>query len=391
MPNRREFLRNVTSAAAGVAFVGGGLVDAAARALQTAGAAKRREIMVGGRRVTTVDVHTHGFVDVGDVLKGHEWGTMIKRQLAQPGCAAVPCFGPKGRGPQGINAQRVRLMDQLGVDVQAVSINPFWYTAELGLARELMRAQNEKLAAACKAFPGRFVAFATAALQFPDLAAEQLEHGVKTLGLCGGSVTGNVNGEELSSPRFDPFWAKAEQLGALIFLHPQQQGRFDGERYPPETNKRLTGSGNLTNAIGHPLETTIALSHLIFEGTLDKFPGLRICGAHGAGFLPSYIGRSDAGCLQSPGPQNCKPLKKKPSEYFKDQLICDSLVFDAEDLRHLVEEFGAGQIVFGTDFPAGWPTRGVDHVLETAGLSDVQKEAILGGNLVKLLRLTGRT
>src|SRR3989338_3151411 len=150
-------------------------------------------------------------------------------------------------------------------------------------------------------------------------------------------------------------------------------------------DERLSGYGNLGNTIGNPLETTIAFSHLIFEGTLDKFPGLRICGGHGGGFLPSYVGRSDASCEWIA--RGCKPLKKKPSEYFKEQLLCDSLVFNSEELRLRVAQYGVGQVVLGTDHPAPWPVRGVDHVLETASLSDTDKIAILGGNLSKLMNI----
>ena len=130
------------------------------------------------------------------------------------------------------------------------------------------------------------------------------------------------------------------------------------------------------------METTIALSHLIFEGTLDRFPGLKICAAHAGGFLPSYIGRSDA-CSQWVAGR-CKPVKKHPSEYLK-QLYFDSMVFTAEGLRHLVAEAGASQIVLGTDFPYGWTTRVVDHILDTPMLTNAQREAILGGNAQKLL------
>ena len=135
--------------------------------------------------------------------------------------------------------------------------------------------------------PERFVAFATAALQYPDLAAEQVEQAVKTLGFRGIGVAGSVASEDLAHPKFHPFWAKCEELGVLVFLHPLGTREL-------EPSGRLAGSGLLTNTIGNPLETTIALSHLIFEGTLDRFPGLKICAAHGGGFLPSYANRSDA-------------------------------------------------------------------------------------------------
>ena len=154
---------------------------------------------------------------------------------------------------------------------------------------------------------------------------------------------------------------------------------------------RFKGNGYLENIIGNPLETTIALSHLIFEGTLDKFPGLKICAAHGGGFLPSYAGRSDHGCAtrpaRCPGPKD-GPLKKKPSEYLR-QMYFDALVFTPEALRHLAAEVGSTQLVVGTDFPYPWTTTAVDHVLGTPSLSDDEKVAILGGTAMRLLGIKG--
>src|SRR5262249_33905502 len=149
--------------------------------------------------------------------------------------------------------------DEQGIDVEALSINPYWYEADRDLAAEVIRIQNEKLAEFCAAQPDRFVAFATVALQYPDLAVEQLVEGVKRYGLRGASVGGSVAGQELADPRFHPFWAKAEELDVLVFMHPQGTAGIEG---------RLDGAGMLGNTIGNPLETTIALSHLIFEGTL---------------------------------------------------------------------------------------------------------------------------
>jgi aminocarboxymuconate-semialdehyde decarboxylase len=200
---------------------------------------------------------------------------------------------------------------------------------------------------------------------------------VKKYNLRGAAIGGHVNGDELSAPKFDPFWKKAEELGCLVFMHPQGI---------PEMDKRLQGKGGLTNVIGNPLETTIFLSHLIFDGTLDKFPGLKICGAHGGGYLPSYAARSDYGCVRFPG--DCNRLKKKPTEYLR-QLYFDSMVFTPEGLRHMVAECGASQIMIGTDYPFPWSTTTVDHVLKTPGLSDADKRAILGGTAAKLLKIAG--
>ena len=201
---------------------------------------------------------------------------------------------------------------------------------------------------------------------------------MKQLGLRGALIGGSVNGEELSDPKFHPFWAKAEELGVLIFIHPQGTGELGA-------SGRLKGNGVLENVIGNPLETTIALSHLIFEGTLDSFPGLKICAAHAGGFLPSYAARSDQGCVTFPG-RCTKTLQKKPTEYLR-QLYYDSIIFTPEGLRHLIAEVGASQIVLGTDFPFPWTKTAVDHILTTPGLSDTERAAMLGETAEKLLAI----
>ncbi len=193
----------------------------------------------------------------------------------------------------------------------------------------------------------------------------------------GASIGGHVNGEDLSLPKYDPFWAKAAELGALVFMHPGGATNILKEG-------ALAGRGDLGNIIGNPLETTYFLSRLIFDGTLDKFPGLRVCGAHAGGYLPSYFGRTEAACVVR-GNANCAN-KRKPSEYLKSQILADTMVFSDEGLRHLVAEMGVGQVVYGTDVPFNWPVT-VDLVLGASFLSDADKEAILSRNLVKLLRI----
>ncbi len=222
----------------------------------------------------------------------------------------------------------------------------------------------------------RFVALASVALQHPELAAEELEDGVRRLGLRGALVGGSVNGQELADPRFHPFWAKAEELGVLIFIHPAST---------PDLAKRFKGNGWLANTIGNPLDTTICLSHLIFEGTLDRFPNLKICSAHGGGFLPSYAPRSDHACRVAPW--HCNPdvkLKKKPTEYMRT-MYYDTLVFTSEMLRHLAAEVGASQLVIGTDHPIPWHEDPVTHIMSAPGFSDEERIAMLGGTAAKLL------
>src|SRR3970282_979675 len=190
--------------------------------------------------------------------------------------------------------------------------------------------------------------------------AEQLAAAVKKLGRRGAAIGGSVEGEELSHRKFDPFWAKAEELGVLLFTHPQPAPGTT-------TNPRLGGKGALGNTIGNPLETTVFLSHLIFEGTLDRFPGLRIAAAHAGGYLPSYLGRSDARCGRGGGQGDCTKLK--PSEYFRRNIYVDSVVFRDIRFRHLVNEVGVDHIVYRPDFPFDWPV-GIDFILNASFLSD---------------------
>jgi predicted TIM-barrel fold metal-dependent hydrolase len=363
---RRRFLKDVAGAA-GLVFVGCGIADAAAQPAPR-GSATRRPLVVKGRRIRTVDVHAHC-----SVTKASE--------LLRSGTSA-PAGATQG-SPLVLEGQalerRLAEMDAEGIDIAVLSINPNWYDAERDLAAQVITAQNESMAAFCASHADRFAAFASVALQFPDLAAQQLEQAIKRLGLRGAAIGGNVAGRELSDPAFHPFWAKAEELGAVVFIHPQAS-------VSAELNARLKGNGMLGNVIGNPLETTIALSHLIFEGTLDRFPGVKICAAHGGGYLPSYMSRSDHGCMTFPA--QCTPgvPKLAPTEYVK-RMYFDSLVFTPEALRHLVAEVGAGHVVMGTDYPYPWVSAPVDHVLDTPGLSDADREAILGGTARTLLHL----
>jgi aminocarboxymuconate-semialdehyde decarboxylase len=365
MFNRRGFWHR----AAGVlADVIGVHCSVTAGFAQPSAAPARRTMTIAGRKITTVDVHAHCAVPaVLDLVKGTALEQPARRQL-------------EGRLGFPVEVERVADMNQDGIDVQVLSINAFWYGADRDLARRIFDIQSVKLAEMCRFSPGRFLGYAPVSLQFPELAAEQLEHGMRQLGLVGAAIGGSVEGEELAAPRFDPFWKKAEELQALVFIRPQTAPQSTG------ITKRVQGSGALGNVIGNPLETSLALAHLIFEGTLDRFPNVKICGAHGGGFLPSYAARMDHGCAVFP--DNCKgpTLKKKPSDYLK-QLYFDSLVFTGEALRHLVNEHGASQIMIGTDYAVPWVKGPVDHILNTTSLSDDERIAILGETAAKLLRI----
>ena len=362
---RRNFLKCTTAATTGVVFCSCGLLEA--RAQQAGAASHALPVSVGGKKVRTIDVHAHcHFRDVEQFLSPEE-----AKMLTPPVNGADNAF---------IEVQkRLAAMDSQAVDMEVLSVNPFWYGKDREIAGKIVKLQNEKLAELCASQPNRFAAFASLTLQAPDLAMQELETAVKKQGLKGAAIGGQVAGVEFSDPKFHPVWAKAEELGSVLFIHPQGV---------PELAKRFAGNGWLFNTIGNPLETTIALSHLIFEGTLDRFPGLKIIAAHGGGFLPSYADRSDHACFV--GPAGCNPnikLKKQPSEYLK-QLYFDSLIFSPEAIRHLAAQVGSDRIVLGSDYPYIWQLHPVDHVFACTSLSDEEKAGILGTTAARLLNIS---
>jgi aminocarboxymuconate-semialdehyde decarboxylase len=357
MPNRRDFLKTVGAAASGAYLMGHGLSAGAQSA--------RREIMLNGQRITTVDIHAHCvFPEVRDVVAG----TSLAANAPFP---EWQMLGPA----------RLEAIDSRGIDYQALSMTingHWWYAADRALATRIVRAADEALAVWVNEHPDRFVALSSVAMPFPDLAAEQLEYAVTELGARGASIGGQVDGEYTSSERFDKFWAKAQELDVPVFMHPALGA--------PNlvTENTLAGRGGLDNVIGGPFETTLFLTHMMFDGTLDRFPNLKIVGAHGGGYLPSYLGRTEVACARFPETDCIN--QKKPSEYLRSQIFADSMVFSEEGIRHLVAEMGASQVVYGTDTPYPWPDT-MDLILDSPNLSDSEKEMILGGNLMRLLRI----
>lgn len=331
---------------------------------------KRKPFFYNGKRIKVIDTHAHCFFPEAVLLAGT--GSYVNGAVKG---------GPEHyilASAKDIIQRRIENMDAKGVDMEVLSVNTFWYSKDKELAVEICRINNSNLAELCEAYPNRFAAFGSIATQYPEIAVKQLTEIMKNPVFKGVAIQANVAGVEHSDPRFHPVWAKAEELGAVLFIHPQGT---------PQLAQRFKGNGWISNVIGNPLDTTIALQHLIYEGILDKFPDLKVLAAHGGGFLGSYAARMDHSCFVSPS--NCNSnisLKKKPTDYLS-QIFFDSLVFTPEGLRHLVAQVGSQQIVVGTDSPIPWEDFPVDHVLKTP-ISDAQKAAILGGNAAKLLRIT---
>ncbi len=270
-------------------------------------------------------------------------------------------------------AIRLADMDAQGVYVQALSPSPtqYHYWADRDVAAEVVAGINTHIAEACATAPERFVGLGSVALQHPELAASQAEHAVRKLGLKGVMVSTLIDGVDAGDPRFDPFWARMEALDGLVFMHPM--GTSIGSRLD---------RFYLSNIVGNPAETTMALSAMIFSGVFDRYPGLKLLAAHGGGYLPAYAARSDHGWDVRPEAHVCK---EPPSAYLK-RLWFDTIVYDPDQLRRLIEAVGAERIVVGTDYPFDMgdydPHALIDAVTT---LTEAEREAILGGNARALL------
>lgn len=275
--------------------------------------------------------------------------------------------------PQLTNLQR-RLadMDATGVDLQVLSPSPghYCYWAEAELAREIARTVNDALSEKVSEYPHRLVALGTLPMQSPDLAIAELHRCVKELGLRGIEISTNIEGESISSSRFEPILAAAEELGAIVFIHPA--GFTHGQRMM---------DFHLNNLIGNPLETTVAVSQLIFGGSLDRMPRLKLVLAHGGGTLGAYSGRFDHAHFSR---ADCSLCQHSPSSYLKNMYF-DSVVFDPAELLHLVGKFGADRILAGTDYPYDMAESDVLGFVSRAGLSSDETAAILGKNAMNLL------
>jgi predicted TIM-barrel fold metal-dependent hydrolase len=270
-----------------------------------------------------------------------------------------------------------RLEDMAGAQVTHQIVGPMpmhRYWAEPKLALGLTRTVNEAVAGHCAKAPARLRGLGTLPLQHPDLAVSELEYAVNDLGLRGISVSTNVDGRELAHPDFEVIWEAAADLGAVVFIHP----------WGCSLGARL-GQNFLGNTVGQPAETTLALSHLIFAGTLDRHPALKLLAAHGGGYLPTYIGRSDHAWRNRPDARGCA---EAPSSYLR-RIWYDALVYTPSALRHLVEAVGADRVMLGSDYPFDMGVADGVSRIHAAGLPPHEVSRLLSENAAALFGLEG--
>jgi aminocarboxymuconate-semialdehyde decarboxylase len=269
--------------------------------------------------------------------------------------------------------RRLQDMAAAKVDVQVLSVCPqtFLYAQPPALAAAFARIQNEQLAKLAKAQPDRFMAIATLPMQSPEQAADELRHAMRVLGLRGAQIGSNIAGKNLDDPALEPVWGTAAELGAFILVHPINVAGAD----------RLS-SYYLANLIGNPLDTTIAAACLVFGGVLERHPALKICLAHGGGFVPYQAGRFVHGWRVRAEPKH--NLSKPPSDALQ-RFYFDTIVHSREALEFLVGSAGAARVLLGSDYPFDMGTP--DGVSQVRGLAvaAADQETILGGAALRLL------
>lgn len=329
--------------------------------------------------VATIDMHAHIHIDAAQaVADAHPDTAPIPFAVfSNPLTDEVSAKQVADRRDQiAVLEQRFRDMEAMRLDHQVIIPAPpqSFHWKEAAVAAEANRITNDAIADVVKQAPDRLFAFGTAPMQDTDLAVAEMEHCVKDLGFKGIQVLTNINGEDLADERFEPFWAKAQELDTLIFLHPN--GISEGQRLSQHY---------FINVVGNPFDTSLAVHHLIFGGVLERYPNLRILLAHGGGYLAAYSGRIDHAWGAR---KDCRVHLPKPPSHYLKKLYLDTIVFTPHQLKYLVDVFGADQMTIGTDYPYDMGEYDpVGHVLGTDGLSDDQVAALLSGTAKKLLKI----
>ena len=337
------------------------------------------QMVSNGMKTLTVDIHCH--------RQCYQAGDLMEVEAKKAGFTALSLGSELTKEvnrkqlefvkPQMMSIERrLEDMDNMGIDIQAVSISPYqyYYWAEPEAGRDVCRLINDDMAEAISPHPDRFVGLGTVPLQNTEFAITELERSKKEHGFKGIEINSHVAGEELSSNRLESFWAKVEELDMLVFIH--TAGFTHPDRF---------GEHYFLNLIGHPIEASIAVSYLIFDGVIERYPGLKICVSHGGGYLPSYAGRMDHAYHAREDVREGLPYQ--PTYYLK-KFFFDSVVFEADQLEFLINKYGADHILLGTDYPYDMgESNPIGLLKEVSELNEKEFAKISGGNAAALLGL----
>lgn len=318
----------------------------------------------------TVDCHAHMLVpEADDLVRPHLPAASLSAQkFASPEAREVNKKQNEDRGPHLRGTEeRLRDMDRMGLDVQIVSPVPpqFNYAADAGLCSEASQLINDHLAKVASE-SDRLVSIGTVPMQDTDRAIAELERCMGPLGMPGIEIGANAGTDEISAERLEPFWARAEELGAAILLHPTS---FASERF---------AAHYLSNIIGNPLETTVAVARLIFDGVMDRYPNLKIVLSHGGAYAAAYTARMDHAWGARP---DCRGKISRPPSTYMAQFHLDTIVFAHDQLVHLKNKFGADHLQIGTDYAFDMGEYDpIEHVVTTDGIDDAEASLICGQN-----------
>jgi aminocarboxymuconate-semialdehyde decarboxylase len=323
---------------------------------------------------SAIDVHAHVIIpSVYDVTKPH---SLFARAEADPSLSADQKAAVVARNGDVVHRMadvtaRIAAMDRMGVAMQVLSaslVHQCSYFADAADSLAIERRNNAAIAAIVRGAPTRFAGLGGVPLHAPDLAAAELERCVGELGLAGVQISTRVRDKEIGDPTLRPFWAKAEALGAVVYVHPA--GNPDPRLAP----------FMMWNSLGQSIEETFAIASLFYEGILDAYPALRICISHGGGYMPYCTGRIERNWAEKPATR--KNMSKPPSDYLR-MLHYDTCVYDPRALNILVDTVGAERVLLGSDYPVGDPDP-VAFIAKAEFLTATQKSAILTGNAARL-------
>lgn len=331
-----------------------------------------------------IDIHTHILVkDAFKEVKKKNHSFEIPKIIHDAGGKEYLLIYGEVTGP--ITKQlydvetRIKDMDAEGVDLQVLSVVPFtfFYNLDVKLASAVARAQNSAISKLAEKYEERFVGLATVPLQDAEAAVEELEYAIKNLGLKGLEIGTNFMGKNLDSFELWPFYEKVQELDVPILVHPIN----------PAGAERMRNY-YLTNLVGFPFETALAIASIILGGILEKFPKLKFCFVHAGGFMPYQIGRLDHGYNARIEPK--ENISKPPSKYIK-MMYFDTITHYEQALKYLITVVGCDNVLMGSDYPYDMrDSHPVSTVNNLAWLSIEDKDKILGKNAAKILKLKNR-
>jgi len=325
----------------------------------------------------TIDTHTHVLADATIKLLQKEMPRLgLKLTPYDDENAAIEVAGvayrPFPRGGHDI-ARRLADMDATEVDMHVLSVSPqtWLYNQEPAVTVAAATIQNDEIARLCKEHPDRFAGIATLPMQAPELAAEELRRAMGKLGLHGTMIASNVNGKNLDDPSFEPLWAAAAELDAVLMIHPGNVAGADRLR-----------TYYLNNLIGNPLDTTIAAACLIFGGVLERYPTLKPVMVHGGGFIPYQGGRWVHGWQVRPEPK--VHLKHSPQKYL-DRFLYDTITHSKPACEFLVASAGADRVLLGSDYPYDMAMMDCVRHVRSLDIAPADRDRILGGHAAAIL------